>query len=466
MKQTIGHEQGYESLSRSRRREDQVISPANITKLQQALRTQGEVKCDETTGMALDLFKCSKINIVGFMSIKDLGSNLTSPNVPFGFASDVWGWTDSSTKKEYALAGVWDGVSVVDITKPSKPKLVGFLPTTVPPVSGYWSEMKTFGNVAYIVHEEKDHGVQVLNMARVVKTKSVAGTTPILKADVVLNEVGNVHNLVVAAKMGYLLAVGMSSTYTTNPLCVSGMAAWNIKGAKSVAPQYVGCLFPEIPYVHDAVCDQYKGPDKDHYGQHICVLSAVTEIIFVNLGSRKIISRGLSYPGVGFVHQSWMSEDQTQLFHNDEEDELLRTNGLNGESVNYIFDIRDLDKPVLLTTVVNKFKSIDHNNFVKGNYIYHANYGAGIQIRRILGLGKVEEVSFIDLDDSCPDVCDFSTCEIEPTPDSCECYSNPKYFCDVFSGTWGIFPYFESGTLVTSTSYDGLFLLKSAEKLK
>jgi hypothetical protein len=53
--------------------------------------------------------------------------------------------------------------------------------------------------------------------------------------------------------------------------------------------------------------------------------------------------------------------------------------------------------------------SIDHNLFVKDDYVYHANYGAGIHVRKLMDDDNnttLEEIAYIDLDDNCETVCD------------------------------------------------------------
>ena len=43
--------------------------------------------------------------------------------------NDSWGWTDSTTGKEYALIGTTTGSAFVDISNPTEPLLLGTLPT-------------------------------------------------------------------------------------------------------------------------------------------------------------------------------------------------------------------------------------------------------------------------------------------------------------------------------------------------
>ena len=43
--------------------------------------------------------------------------------------SDIWGWRDSVTGKEWALMGMNNGVSFVDVSAPENPVVIGRIPT-------------------------------------------------------------------------------------------------------------------------------------------------------------------------------------------------------------------------------------------------------------------------------------------------------------------------------------------------
>ena len=79
-----------------------------------------------------DEYECSNVDLLSFVPLKDLGSN--------GDGSDIWGWTDPETGREYALVGCEDGTSFVDVTEPTDPKVVGFLPTHTS--LSYWRDIK------------------------------------------------------------------------------------------------------------------------------------------------------------------------------------------------------------------------------------------------------------------------------------------------------------------------------------
>ena len=84
-----------------------------------------------TDGKA-DEYECSNVDLLAFVPLKDLGSE--------GDGSDIWGWTDPETGREYAIVGCEEGTSFVDVTEPCDPKVLGFLPTHTN--SSYWRDIK------------------------------------------------------------------------------------------------------------------------------------------------------------------------------------------------------------------------------------------------------------------------------------------------------------------------------------
>lgn len=84
------------------------------------------------TGGKADEYECSNVDLLSFVPLKDLGSN--------GNGNDIWGWTDPETGREYAIVGCVDGTSFVDVTEPTEPKVLGFLPTHT--VSSSWRDIK------------------------------------------------------------------------------------------------------------------------------------------------------------------------------------------------------------------------------------------------------------------------------------------------------------------------------------
>jgi choice-of-anchor B domain-containing protein len=78
--------------------------------------------------------------------------------------SDIWGWTDPLTGKEYALVGQTTGTAFVDISDPVNPIFKGTLNTAT--TSSLWRDIKVYKNHAYIVAESTDHGIQVFDLTQ------------------------------------------------------------------------------------------------------------------------------------------------------------------------------------------------------------------------------------------------------------------------------------------------------------
>ena len=72
--------------------------------------------------------------------------------------SDVWAHVDSNGN-EYALVGVLDGTSIVDISTPSNPVELFFMPGP----QTIWRDLKTHQNHAYVTNEGGD-GLLVIDL--------------------------------------------------------------------------------------------------------------------------------------------------------------------------------------------------------------------------------------------------------------------------------------------------------------
>ena len=67
-------------------------------------------------------FPCNNYDLMGFVPISTLANSNGNPS-----GSDIWGWTDSKTKREYAIMGMSNSTAFVDITDPVNPVFLGRL---------------------------------------------------------------------------------------------------------------------------------------------------------------------------------------------------------------------------------------------------------------------------------------------------------------------------------------------------
>ena len=63
--------------------------------------------------------------------------------------NDIWGWYNPRNGNEYALVGLNDGFSVVNITNPVYPIEEFFIADS----NSVWRDIKTWGNYAYVTSE-------------------------------------------------------------------------------------------------------------------------------------------------------------------------------------------------------------------------------------------------------------------------------------------------------------------------
>ena len=109
--------------------------------------------------------------------------------------------------------------------------------------------------------------------------------------------------------------------------------------------------------------------------------------------------------------------------------------GTDNEQTTIIFDLEDLDNPKILKIYRSGLKTIDHNNYVKGNLLFQSNYSTGLRVIFINDINNPVEVAYFDT------------------------YSAGDKVS--FVGSWSNYPYFKSGTILVSSIEEGLFILKA-----
>ena len=105
-------------------------------------------------GMA-GTYPCSNVDLMSFLALADIGG---------GEANDIWGWTDSSTGKEYAIMGRTNGTSFVDISDPVNPIYLGNLPPHSD--DSTWRDIKVYADHAFIVTGADNSGMQVFDLTQ------------------------------------------------------------------------------------------------------------------------------------------------------------------------------------------------------------------------------------------------------------------------------------------------------------
>lgn len=402
-------------------------------------------------------------------------------------ANDIWGWKDSVTGKEYALLGLTNKTSIIDISNSSNPihvaDLVSYIGT-----SSTWRDIKVFGDYMLVVSEVKTHphGIQIfdLNKLRSIPESQFPRIYSSASDYTHYDKFNNAHNIVVNEQTGYAYAVGVTHASREEHKCMGGLHMVDINNP--LVPVFKGCAYPGnsisslnleftlqdnkelsdpptyeecfsrsnensenidlvlfhdeedacgIFYTHDAQCIIYDGPDVEHRGKEVCAVSnGVTSVgdsstqdfhfIDVTNKSRPVKISTYLIPNMpGYAHQGWFTEDFKYFIANDELDEKFYQ--INTRTL--IIDVTDLDNPKKHMDFMHESRSIDHNLYVKGERAYLSNYNSGL---RVLDISKIDqkiikEVGFYD-----------------PTPNQPSSAQT--------GGVWSNYPFFESGKIIVS----------------
>jgi choice-of-anchor B domain-containing protein len=376
-------------------------------------------------------YAAHNVTMLSHLTITQLGGGASATG------SSLYGWVDPQTAHEYAIIGRSDGTGFVDITNPGDPKLVADLPMAIGSMPTLWREPKVYGNYAYVGVDGTNHPMQVVDLTRL---RSYAGTTLTLSADFDYRGPGNtlsrIHTLAINPSSGFLYAQGSN----TNS---GGLHVIDVRDPAH--PTYAGG-FALDGYTHESQVVTYTGPDAQYRGREIAfnsngVLGQGDRLSILDVTDKSNITRiaRATYPDAGYIHQGWLTEDQRYFFQDDELDEQGGITG--GITRTQLWDLSDLDNPVYRGHFDHSTTSIDHNLYVKGNFVYETNYTTGLRIFRIGDLSSNDTSAWLT------QVAYFDTYPLDDGP--------------TFNGAWNNYPFFPSGNIAVSDIDSGLFVLRA-----
>ncbi|MGH7580142.1 MAG: choice-of-anchor B family protein, partial [Gemmatimonadales bacterium] len=247
--------------------------------------------------------------------------------------------------------------------------------------------------------------------------------------------INSAHNIVINESTGFAYTVGNSMGGET-----CGGALHMIDIRDPLNPKFAGCYadpalgLQRTGSTHDAQCVSYHGPDTRYHGREICFSSSETALGIADV-SDKAKPRTVSiaaYPNVAYAHQGWLTDDHRYFYLDDEGDELA---GTAPKTRTVVFDLTDLEDPVVAREFYGNTAASDHNLYVKGRYMYQSNYVAGLRVVDIQDPANPVEVGHFDtvpFGDNLPG----------------------------FAGSWSNYPYFKSGVVAVTSMREGLFLIR------
>jgi choice-of-anchor B domain-containing protein len=363
------------------------------------------------TGGFADIFPCDNVDLLAHMNLSEIGG---------GSGNDAWGWEDPLGGKEYALVGRSNGTAFVDVSDPENPVYIGNLPTHTG--SSSWRDIKVYQDHAFVVSDSNgSHGLQVFDLTQL---RSVVSPPVTFSETAHYNQFGSAHNVAINEVSGFAYVVGSST-------CGAGLHMVDI--SNPTAPSFAGC-FSSDGYTHDVQCVSYRGPDPDHQGKEICFASNEDTVTIVDVTDKANPAQlaRVGYANDGYIHQGWLTPDQTYFVQDDELDEVF----FGHNTRTYVWDVSDLDNPTLNGFYQHAGGNIDHNQYISGGYTYQSNYTQGLRIMEVTdpATASLTPAAFFD--------------------------SYPENDGASFNGSWSNYPFFDSGIVVISDITRGLFIVR------
>lgn len=366
-------------------------------------------------------YPCNGIDLLAVMTPAQLGSSTS--------VADLWGWTDPVTGHEYAVVGCRTGTSFVDVTVPTVPVRIGFLPTHVG-TGSLWRDVEVSGNWCYVGSEISGHGLQVFDLTRL---RNVVTPPVTFTEDAWYGGFGNSHTVHADKQAPYVYAVGTNTAS-------GGLHVVNV--ANPLAPVIAG-TYSIDGYIHENMTIAYSGPDTEHVGQQISFnfhTGTPDRATIVDVTDKTDMTRisTVNYTGGSLCHQGWVTEDHRFLLMDDEGDEV----NLGHNTRTRIFNIEDLENPFYVGAFDGPNASSDHNLYLHKGLVWESNYTSGLHVLDATNVaaGSLSLAAYFD--------------------------TYPANNNNSYNGAWGNYPYFSSGVVLVSGINEGLFILRPRLNLR
>ncbi|HMB70205.1 MAG TPA: choice-of-anchor B family protein, partial [bacterium] len=316
---------------------------------------------------------------------------LSNENAFFGGYNDVWGFVGNDGR-EYVIQGTSTGTAWWDVEDPIHPQLVTFLPEPASP----WRDMFVIGDRAYIVAENFDQGVRIVDISDPTNPTYVTSY---------LTTVNQAHNIFGDPSRNLLFVVGGSSAMAnggvqildaSNPDNLVEIGQWNTH------------------YVHDLSIEGNLA--------FLCLIF-IGEMQIIDLTDPTApVTLGSYVSSQGAVHASWPVGDGTHV---------LITHETSGGALHSV-DVSNPLSPSLADAYVPAPQSSTHNVHVEGTRAWVSWYARGTRVIDVSDPTFLSELGYWD--------------------------TNEKI--GLTDGNWGVFPHFPSGLAAANDRDNGLFLMK------
>lgn len=367
--------------------------------------------------------KLASLGVAGFSLAASAAGQFTSQNVTLRSqvlpsqvgadeGSSCWGYT-SPSGREYALMGYNDRLSVIEVTNPASPVVVGSITHS----ASLWCEVKAYQGYAY-VSNETGGGLDIINLTQ------VDSGIVTLQQRFTGGGLSTAHTVTIDEASGFLYLNGAN---------LNGGRIICYSLANPASPVFVGQISSAIgTYCHDSQVVTYtSGPNAGRQIAFSCEGS--TGLAIYDVTNKAAITRlsRTTYPSLSYCHQGWLTANSQYFYVNDELDNLPQTR---------VFDVSNLAAPSMVTTFFIGENTIDHNLFIRDGFIFEANYTCGLQIFDALADPlNPPRVGYFD--------------------------TRPEDNGATFNAAWNNYPYFTNNKVIISDIERGMFVVDVSRAL-
>ena len=315
--------------------------------------------------------------------------------------SDIWGWYNPNNGYEYALVGLNDGFSCVDVTNPTNPTEMFYISSK----NSTWRDVKTWNNYAYVT-TEADTGLLIVDLNDMTGQTHWYVTNFTNPVNGSSTEFTSAHNLYIDEN-GIAYIFGAGSNSGSNPS--DGVIFLDVE-SNPTNPYYLGEWGDH--YIHDGMA---RG-DTLYAG---CINIGELYIIDVSDKNNPIVLGHRPTPS-NFSHNIWVSDDGNYVFTTDE-----KSNAFIGS-----YDITNLSNIIEIDRIQSNpgSNSVPHNTHVDGNFLITSWYRDGTVVHDITYPDNIIQVAYFDSYIGGGN-------------------NGPN---NGFDGCWGTYPYLPSGNIISS----------------
>lgn len=317
--------------------------------------------------------------------------------------NEIWGIAQNG--REYAVIGTWTGTYIVDVTDPTDPTQVAYIPGRDESCICIHRDYHDYNGYLYMVTDEEPGSLQIVDLANLPNSVSV-----VYDSD---NLFTTSHNIFIDSSSALLYSFGGSPN--------SGVSVYSL--ADPINPLLMNNFQVPGGYVHDG----YVRNDTlyAHAGGNGMYIYDFTTVL-----SPQLIGSLGFYPHQGYNHSGWLNKKgDIYVFADETANKDLK-----------VIDVSNLGNIMVLDTINSGGDSaaMAHNVIIKDGLAYVSYYLAGFWIYDITDPGNTTVAGWYDMYVGIGDTMSQG-------------------------GSWGVYPFLPSGNILISDMGSGLFVFDASE---